>query len=144
MQIDLDKVVSSIELRLPRALDPSEVGRVAALTQDAYDLIETAFLETGRDVESEIQARPWLPKIIDRVVREMVSAAVLVGGNAGVRSVLSTTGSETDQVTFADVNAVSWGGVRLTDLQRRELGIPLTTRPRGRFPRPIPWPEVPR
>ncbi|PLW01162.1 hypothetical protein BRL54_11530, partial [Corynebacterium ulcerans] len=74
------------------------------------------------------------------VVIEMVAAAAIVGGNVGQRSATSTTGPQSDSVTWADVGSVSWAGVLLTDVQRERLG--LTGGPRGCFPDPLRWPEV--
>ena len=75
-----------------------------------------------------------------RAIREMVAAAVIIGPNAGVRSVSSTTGPQSDSITYADVGAVSFGGVSLTDQLLELLGL-LGGRPRGNFPRPLRWPE---
>lgn len=126
--------------RLPRELTEEEMRRLDLLIADAVELIEVAFLQSGRDFNAELESVPWLAAAARRAVLEMVSAVVLVGGNTGVRSMSSTTGPQSDSVTFADVDSVSWGGVRLTDDLLRLLGL-LGERARGRFPRPLRWPE---
>ena len=99
-----------------------------------------AFLRAGRDFYAELETVPWLEAAARRVVLEMVSAATLVGTNTGMRSISSTTGPQSDSVTFSDVDSVSWGGVRLTDELLKLLGL-WSRGARGRFPRPRRWPE---
>lgn len=126
--------------RLPRELTDAETKRLQVLIDDAVELIDVAFMQAGRDFDAELQTVPWLESAARRAVLEMVSAATLVGGNAGMRSISSTTGPQSDSVTFADVDSVSWGGVRLTDDLLKLLGL-WREGARGRFPRPRRWPE---
>ncbi|WKE50340.1 hypothetical protein J8244_09420 [Corynebacterium tuberculostearicum] len=126
--------------RLPRELTESEKQRLEVLIDDSVELIEVAFLRAGRDFYSELETVPWLESAARRVVLEMVSAATLVGTNTGMRSISSTTGPQSDSVTFSDVDSVSWGGVRLTDELLKLLGL-WSRGARGRFPRPRRWPE---
>lgn len=133
--------VADIEARLPRPLDDFEKGRLGILIADAIEAIETAFQKDGRDLTTEIEQVTWLRATARKVVREMVSAAILVGTNVGFRSVSSTTGPTADSATFADVDSVSWSGVTLTDAQRAELGLATSATPRGTFPPPPRWPE---
>lgn len=132
--------VEEVEKRLPRDLDSAEKERAKVLIQDAKDRIAEEFGRAGKDLD-QCLARPWFQATYDRVVREMVAAPILVGINAGVRSASSTTMQESDSVTFADIDSVSWGGVTLTDKQRSDLGLPVGALPRGRFPPPKRWPE---
>lgn len=127
--------------RLDVAFAGNVETRVSLLIDDAVELIHTAFLKAGRDLEADLGRIVWLPAEARRVVREMVSAAIIVGPNAGVRSVSSTTGQESDTITYADVNAVSFGGVLLTDAMREALGLPMGGLPRGSFPPAPHWPE---
>ena len=136
--VNVEDVVS----RLDPQPDPVTYPRIELLIEDAETKIRTAFLKAGRDFDAALVSIPWLRDEAVAVVRDMVSAAILIGGNAGVRSVSSTTGSESDSVTYADVDSVSFGGVRLTDAQREALGLPMGGLARGRFPRPRSWPEV--
>ncbi|MCT1491349.1 phage Gp19/Gp15/Gp42 family protein [Corynebacterium sanguinis] len=131
-----------VNARLDMPLEPAAQSRVDTLIEDAETMIRTAFLKCGRDFDAELNAVPWLEVEAHRVVREMVSAAILVGPNAGVRSVSSTTGPQSDSVTYADVDSVSFGGVRLTDQQRLDLGLCFPGGARGRFPAAPRWPEV--
>lgn len=126
--------------RLPRELTDAETKRLQVLIDDAVELIDVAFMQAGRDFDAELVTVPWLESAARRAVLEMVSAATLVGGNAGMRSISSTTGPQSDSVTFADVDSVSWGGVRLTDSLLKLLGL-WREGARGRFPRPRRWPE---
>lgn len=126
--------------RLPRPLTDEEDKRLEFLVQDAVDLIEVAFARQGRDFYAELSATPWLEAAARRAVLEMVSAAVMVGSNVGMRSASSTTGPQADSVTYADTESVSWGGVRLTDELLKLLGLGRYGA-RGRFPRPRRWPE---
>ena len=131
-----------VNARLDVPLDVTARPRVELLIQDAVQQIRTAFLKCGRDFDAELNTVPWLEVEAQRVVREMVSAAILVGPNAGVRSVSSTTGPQSDSITYADVDSVSFGGVRLTDAQRLDLGLCFPGGARGRFPAASRWPEV--
>lgn len=126
--------------RLPRELTEAEKQRLEVLIDDSVELIEVAFLRAGRDFYAELETVPWLEAAARRVVLEMVSAATLVGTNTGMRSISSTTGPQSDSVTFSDVDSVSWGGVRLTDDLLKLLGL-WNRGARGRFPRPRRWPE---
>ncbi|WP_284784619.1 Gp19/Gp15/Gp42 family protein [Corynebacterium rhinophilum] len=136
LNIDTDYVAD----RLPRELTDAETKRLQVLIDDAVELIDVAFMQTGRDFDAELVTVPWLESAARRAVLEMVSAATLVGGNAGMRSISSTTGPQSDSVTFADVDSVSWGGVRLTDDLLKLLGL-WREGARGQFPRPRRWPE---
>lgn len=133
--------VSEIEARLPRPLAADEKPRMEALIADALEYIETEYRRCGRTLDSELARTPWLEAVVRRVVREMVSAAVLVGPNVGMRSASSTTGPQSDSITFADVDSVGWGGVRLTGQQRLDLGLCMPGGARGKFPPPAYWPE---
>ena len=131
-----------VNARLDMPLEPAAQSRVDILIEDAETMIRTAFLKCGRDFDSEVERVAWLADEVGRVVREMVSAAILIGPNAGVRSVSSTTGPQSDSITYADVDSVSFGGVRLTDAHRLDLGLCFPGGARGRFPAPTRWPEV--
>ena len=116
--------------------------RVELLISDAESLISNAFLKCGRSLDAELETVPWLRFEFLSIVREMVTAAITIGPNAGVRSVSSTTGQESDSVTYANgIDFVSFGGVKLTDSQRVALGLCMPGGPRWKFPPPIRWPE---
>lgn len=136
MEVDLD----GLRARFPRPLTPEEDARLVLLAADALSMIRVAFMKQGRDFDAELRSVPWLELEAQRVVRHMVNAAVLVGGNVGVRSVSSTTGQESDSITYADVDAASWGGVRLTEDLLALLGLGRRGA-RGSFPEPLRWPE---
>ena len=132
--------VDEIAAVLPTGLEPAQEDRVENLIGLAEEEIELAFARRGRDFRAELVTVPWLESAARRAVREMVSAAVVIGPNAGVRSVSSTTGQESDSITYADVDSVSFGGVRLTDALLELLGL-VGVRARGSFPCPPRWPE---
>lgn len=145
----IDSLAPEDELvaRFPRPLDPVELSRLRQLVKDAAAEVEVEFADAGRDLAAELDVDLNTPvRVLHHkvgwAIREMVSAAVLIGPNAGMRSVSSSTGAESDSATFADVDSVSWSGVAVTDRIRRRLGLPTGVRPRGRFPRPWVWPEV--
>ena len=133
--------VSEIESRLPRPLSEDERPRMKALIDDAVEYLEVEFQKCGRTLDAALARTPWLESVVRRVIREMVSAAVLIGPNVGVRSASSTTGPQSDSITFADVDSVGWGGVRLTGQQRLDLGLCMPGGARGKFPPPAYWPE---
>lgn len=136
----LDIDVEYVADRLPRELTDVEKQRLEVLIDDSVELIQLAFLRAGRDFDSELATSPWLESAARRAVLEMVSAATLVGSHTGVRSLSSTTGPQSDSVTYSDVDSVSWGGVRLTDELLKLLGL-WQRGARGRFPLPRRWPE---
>lgn len=125
---------------LPVDLTEEQRAKLDAQIELAEEEIALAFARRGRSFQNELAASEWLEMAARRAVREMVSAAVIIGPNAGVRSVSSTTGPQSDSITYADVGAVSFGGVVLTDKLLELLGL-AGVRPRGRFPRPARWPE---
>lgn len=138
---------NDIIARLPRPLDGDERTRLGHLITDAVEAIAVEFDDAGRDLAAELSRdyNTSLQPLHSKVrwaIREMVSAAVLIGPNTGMRSVSSTTGAQSDSATFTDVEAASWAGIAVTDRVRRRLGLPTGVRPRGRFPRPHRWPEV--
>ncbi|MBB1034646.1 hypothetical protein G6031_09620 [Dietzia sp. CQ4] len=138
---------SEILARIPRPLEEDEGARVGSLIRDAVEAIAVEFDDAGRDLLADLAADATSPVQplhykVRWAVREMVSAAVLIGENTGMRSVTSSTGAQSDAVTFSDVDAASWSGISVTDRIRQRLGLPTGVRPRGRFPRPPRWPEV--
>ena len=137
----MEMTVAEIGSRLPRPLSEDERPRMEALIDDAVEYLEVEFQKCGRSLDAALARTPWLESVVRRVIREMVSAAVLIGPNVGVRSASSTTGPQSDSITFADVDSVGWGGVRLTDQQRLDLGLCMPGGARGKFPPPAYWPE---
>lgn len=129
--------------RLPVALSPDEERRVTVLIADAEEIVRDAFARLGRDFDTEADRAPWLLNAARRVIREMVAAAVLIGGNVGHTSASSTTGAESDSVTYRPdaLGVVGFGRLILTAELRDELGLPVHGYAVGRFPRPSRWPE---
>lgn len=125
---------------LPIDLTEDQHAKLGVLIELAEEEITLAFARRGRNFQNEVAGSEWLELAARRAVREMVAAAVIVGPNAGVRSVSSTTGPQSDSITYANVDSVSFGGVALTDKLLELLGL-AGVKPRGRFPRPARWPE---
>ena len=132
--------------RLPSTVLPlttHDQERVELFLEDVQQLLVDAFAREGRNLEAEVATSAWLGNAVTRVTREMVAASVIVGPNVNVHSASSTTGPQSDSVTFRDGRGlVSFSGPRLTDELRKELGLSVAVRSRGRFPRPPRWPEV--
>lgn len=131
-----------ISLRMSMPLLPQMKPRVDQLIKDAEQLIEIAFHDCGMSFE-EAKNHPITSQKIDIAVREMASAAIIVGPNAGVRSVTSTTGPQTDSVVYARVDAVSFGGAQLTDDLRALLGLCAPGSPQWYFPPQENWDSMP-
>ena len=125
----------------PRPMTEDERKRATVLLGDAEDRIREEFAREGRDFDAELGRVSWLPSAARRVVREMVSAVVLVGPDAGRRQYAVTAGAVSESWTMADAAGSAWGSVVLTDEHRRALGLSVGAMPRGRFPRAPRWPE---
>ncbi|QVI97778.1 hypothetical protein KFR76_09265 [Corynebacterium diphtheriae] len=130
-----------VSARLATPLAGADMQRAKVLISDSLEIIRLEFLRAGRDFDREVTEKAWLGPTVRFVVLEMVSAAALVGGNVGQRSATSTTGPQSDSVTWADVGSVTWSGVLLTDVQRERLGL-AGCGARGSFPKPLRWPEI--
>lgn len=130
----LHVTVDDVILRLPRPVDALEQGRIAALLDDAEEIIADELAAAGRDLERDMLHRPGFAGTARRVAREMVAAVVLIGANTGQRSASSTTGAQSDSVTWSDTSGSRWGNPALTDEQRERLGLSAAGVPRGRFP----------
>lgn len=131
--------VDDVAARLPRPLSEEERSRVAVLIDDAVDLLRLELSRAGRSFDVEV-GDEMFAVAARRAVLEMVSAAVMVGPYAGMRTVSSTTGAQSDSATFADPGAAGFSGVVLTDALRALLGLGVAL-PRGRFPAAPGWPE---
>lgn len=132
--------IEEIAAVLPTGIDDDQRDRVESLLELAEEEIVLAFARRGRNFQAELSASPWLEMAARRAVREMVSAAIVVGPNAGVKRASSTTGPQSDSVEWHDPRVVSFGGVALTDDLLELLGL-LGVRPRGNFPEAKRWPE---
>lgn len=129
-----------VRVRLAVPFEPGDTDRVQVLIDDAVRKIRGAFSRRGRDFDAEVEMVPWLADAAFDVVLEMVTSAIVLGPNAGVRSASSTTGPQSDSITYADPGRIAFSGVKLLDDMLADLGL-LVGVPRGRFPRPLRWPE---
>ena len=129
-----------VRVRLAVPFEPGDTSRVQVLIDDAVRKIRGAFARRGRDFDAEVERVPWLHDAAFDVVLEMVTSAIVLGPNAGVRSASSTTGPQSDSITYADPGRIAFSGVKLLDEMLAELGLTVGA-PQGRFPRPLRWPE---
>ncbi|WP_309230112.1 MULTISPECIES: Gp19/Gp15/Gp42 family protein [unclassified Dietzia] len=134
-ELQIGVTAEEVALRIPRPLDEDELDLLELLIADAEGEIADALAVAGRDLALDLARRPGFAGTARRVMREMVAAVVLVGGNAGQASVTSSTGAQSDSVRFADTRSSRWGQVVLTDDQRARLGLAPVGLPRGRFPK---------
>ena len=88
-----------VRVRLAVPFEPGDTGRVQVLIDDALRKIRGAFARRGRDFDAEVERVPWLHDAAFDVVLEMVTSAIVLGPNAGVRSASSTTGPQSDSIT---------------------------------------------
>lgn len=129
-----------VRVRLAVPFEAGDADRVQVLIDDAVRKIRRAFARRGRDFDAEVEGTPWLGDAAFDVVLEMVTSAIVLGPNAGVRSASSTTGPQSDSITYSDPGRIAFSGVKLLDDMLVELGLAVGV-PRGRFPRPVRWPE---
>lgn len=115
--------VDDISSIFPRELAPEEVERASNLIVAALDLIDEEFLRRGRDFHTEVEESRLLQLTVRRVVREMVSEAVHVGQDVGRQSASSTTGPQSDSVTWSQGVGIHWGGVFMLPRWLADLGL---------------------
>lgn len=137
MEITVDDVANV----LPRALTEGERERAEALIEQAVALISLEFARRGRSLVGELESVEWLPAAVLQAVRVMVSQAVLVGEDVGRASVSSTTGPQSDSITYSQGVKLQWGGVGMTDDILDLLGLGASAVPRGRGGVVIPFGE---
>ncbi|WP_165164914.1 Gp19/Gp15/Gp42 family protein [Corynebacterium qintianiae] len=135
VQITVDDVVDVF----PRPLLDEERTRMAALIAQALELIELEFLRRGRDFQAEYTLSRWLQLATKQAVRAMVFQAVLVGDNIGVASVSSTTGPQSDSITYSQGIRFHWGGVGIDGSVLDLLGLAGSGLPLGRGGRVVPY-----
>lgn len=107
----------------PRELTDDEITRVGNLIDVALELVDEEFLRRRRDFYSEVEDSRLLQLTVKRVVREMVSEAVHVGQDVGRASVSSTTGPQSDSVTWSQGVGIHWGGVFMSARWLSDLGL---------------------
>lgn len=124
---------------LPRTLTDDETTRMGKLIERAVELIDMEFGRRGRDLEAEIAAKPWLATAVKQAVLVMVSKAVLIGEDIGRASVSSTTGPQSDSISYSQGIGIQWGGVGIDDEILALLGLLAGGMPRGRGGQVIPF-----
>lgn len=107
----------------PRALDADEEARATKLIEAAAELIEEAFLRRGKDFYALVESDRLLQLTVKRIIREMIIEAVTIGDNVGRQSASSTTGPQSDSITWSQGVGIHWGGVHLLDEWLRDLGL---------------------
>lgn len=124
---------------LPRTLTDDETTRMGKLIERAVELIYMEFGRRGRDLEAEIAAKPWLSTAVKQAVLVMVSKAVLIGEDIGRASVSSTTGPQSDSISYSQGIGIQWGGVGIDDEILALLGLLAGGMPMGRGGQVIPF-----
>ena len=124
---------------LPRALTDDETTRMGKLIERAVELIVMEFGRRGRDLEKEIAAKPWIDTAVKQAVLVMVSKAVLIGEDIGRASVSSTTGPQSDSISYSQGIGIQWGGVGIDDEILALLGLLAGGMPMGRGGQVIPF-----
>lgn len=134
--------VDDLEARFPRPLTPAEKKRAKTLLPDAAGEIAAAFEDAGMSLDDRLRSQGFVT-VYTRTIHEMVGAAILVGAQAKKKSASVTVGAIAESGTWDDgvASSTGWVTVRLTDDQRRDLGLPVNGKSRGRFPRAPRWPE---
>lgn len=135
MEITVDDVAGVF----PRPLLDEERTRMEKLIEQSLELIELEFARRGRDFNREVASSRLLQLAAKQAVRAMVSQAVLIGDNVGVASVSSTTGQETDSVSYSQGIKFHWGGVGIDDAILDLLGLAVGGIPLGRGGQVIPY-----
>lgn len=119
MDITLDDITGIF----PRQLDADETTRAKNLITAAEELLEEEFLRAGRDYREELLTDRLLQLSAKRVIRGMVSEAIHIGDNVGRASASSTTGPQSDSVTWSQGVGIHWGSVYMTEEWRLALGL---------------------
>lgn len=116
----------------PRPLTEEETTRAGKLVEQSIELIRMAFSRRNRNLAKELEQYEWLPAAIRQAVRIMVSQAVLIGENIGQASASSTTGPQSDSITWSQGVGIHWGGVGLDDMLLDLLGLSPVGLPQGK------------
>lgn len=124
---------------LPRTLTDDETTRMGKLIERAVELIDMEFGRRGRDLEAEIAAKTWIATAVKQAVLVMVSKAVLIGEDIGRASVSSTTGPQSDSISYSQGIGIQWGGVGIDDEILALLGLLAGGMPMGRGGQVIPF-----
>lgn len=120
-----------IEKLFPRPLEEDEQLRAEGLIERSLELIDLEFMRRGRDLEVEMLARRDVPIAVRQAVTEMVSRAIHIGESEGRAAASSTTGPQSDSITFSQGIGIRWGGVGVDDSIRQLLGLVTGGLPRG-------------
>lgn len=133
--VDIDDVSSVF----PRELMDDETKLAEALIKQALELIGMEFARRNRNLDRELATTLWLKSAVKHAVQVMVSRAVLIGENVGQAGASSTTGPQSDSVTWSQGAGIHWGGVGVDDAVLRILGLLGAGLPRGGGGRVIPY-----
>ena len=135
-------IADDIIQRLPSNVE-ADTKVINLYIKDAYEAINLAFALRGRSLEDEVETNPTLAVAVDLVVRQAVTAPVMIGQGAIYSQISSTTGSQSDSVSFSNkVNDwVTLGGIRLTPEHLALLGLLDSSSPRFSFPGALRYPR---
>lgn len=135
-------IADDIIARLPSNVE-ADAKVINLYIKDAYEAISLAFALRGRSFEDEVENNPSLDVAADLVVRQAVTAPVMIGQGAIYSQVSSTTGSQSDSVSFSNkVNDwITIGGIKLTPEHLALLGLLKSSSPRFSFPGSLRYPR---
>lgn len=131
--------IDDISSVFPRVLMDDETDLAEALIDQSLELIAMEFARRNRNLDHELDTSPWLKAAVKQSVRVMVSRAVLIGESVGQAGASSTTGPQSDSVTWSQGVGIHWGGVGIDDSIRRLLGLFAGGLPRGGGGRVVPY-----
>lgn len=137
----MDVSVDDIANVFPRPLTDDEKRHAENLLAQALELIEMEFLRRRIDLSHALVDSPWLQMAIKQAARIMVARAVLIGENVGQSAASSTTGPQSDSVTFSQGIGIHWGGVGMDSEILDLLGLGASGMPRGRGGVVVPFGE---
>lgn len=137
----MDVSVDDIANVFPRPLMDDEKRHAENLLAQALELIEMEFARRRIDLSHALVDSPWLQVAIKQAARIMVARAVLIGENVGQSAASSTTGPQSDSITFSQGIGIHWGGVGMDSEILDLLGLGASGMPRGRGGIVIPFGE---
>lgn len=136
--MDIVKVddISSI---FPRELMEDEAVRAEALIVQSLELIGMEFARRHRNLDRELDTTSWLKIAVKQAVRIMVSQAIHIGEMVGQAGGSSTTGPQSDSVTWSQGISIHWGGVGIDEAIVELLGLSGMALPQGSGGKVVPY-----
>ncbi|MGC2865991.1 Gp19/Gp15/Gp42 family protein [Corynebacterium glutamicum] len=131
--------VDDISSVFSRELMEDEEVRAEALIVQSLELIGMEFARRRRDLDRELESSMWLKAAVKQAVRVMVSQAIHMGDSVGQAGASSTTGPQSDSVTWSQGISIHWGGVGIDEAILELLGLIRVALPQGRGGKVVPY-----